>query len=72
MNVHSAQLVINRDLIWAWKNSIFKTVIRQLGKNFGHILKAIDVKHHKIQKQPDLMILEAPTQRNENKGFFKG
>jgi hypothetical protein len=28
--------------------------------NFGHILKANEVKHHISQMQPDLMILRAP------------
>jgi hypothetical protein len=38
----------------------FKTVKRYLGKSFGHILKANDVKHHIRQIQPDLMILKSP------------
>jgi hypothetical protein len=38
----------------------FKIIKRYLGKSFGHILKANDVKHHIIQMQPDLMILMAP------------
>jgi hypothetical protein len=38
----------------------YKIVKRYLGKSFGKILKANDVKHHKSQLQPDLMILKAP------------
>jgi hypothetical protein len=38
----------------------FKNVKRYLGKSFGHILKANDVKYDVSQMQPDLMILKAP------------
>jgi hypothetical protein len=38
----------------------FTIVKRYLGKIFGHILKANDVKYHISQIQPNLMILKAP------------
>jgi hypothetical protein len=38
----------------------FKIVKRHLGKSFGHILNANDVKHHISQMQSDLTILKAP------------
>jgi hypothetical protein len=38
----------------------FKIVKRYLGKSFGPIMKANDVKHHVSPMQPDLMILKAP------------
>jgi hypothetical protein len=41
----------------------FKIVKRNIGKSFGHILKANDVKHHISQMQPDLMILKAPKRK---------
>jgi hypothetical protein len=42
------------------ENLGFKIFKRYLGKSFGHILKAYDVKHHISQIQPDLTILKAP------------
>jgi hypothetical protein len=38
----------------------FKIVKRYLGKIFGQILKANDVKHHISQMQPDLIIFKVP------------
>jgi hypothetical protein len=50
----------------------FKIVKRYLGKSFGHILKANDVKHHISQMQPDLTILKAPKREMETWDFING
>jgi hypothetical protein len=48
----------------------FKNDKRYLGKIFGHILKANDVKHHISQIQPDLMILKAPKREMKTPLFY--
>jgi hypothetical protein len=50
----------------------FKNVKRYLGKSFGHILKAYDVKHHISQMQPDLIILKAPKREMKILVFLNG
>jgi hypothetical protein len=50
----------------------FKNFKRYLGKSFGHILKANDMKHHISQLQPDLIILNAPYREMKTWGFLDG
>jgi hypothetical protein len=49
----------------------FKNDKRYLGKIFGHILKAYDVKHHVSQIQPDLMILKEPKREMKAPLFYQ-
>jgi hypothetical protein len=48
----------------------FKNIKPYLGKRFGHILKANDVKYHIRQIQPDLMILKAPKREMKTPLFY--
>jgi hypothetical protein len=49
----------------------FKIVKRYFGKNFGHILKANDMKHHISQMQPDMTILNALLREMKTYVFLK-
>jgi hypothetical protein len=48
----------------------FKNIKRCLGKIFGRILKAYDVKHHMSQSQTDWMILKAPKREMKTPLFY--
>jgi hypothetical protein len=48
----------------------FQNEIQYLSKNFGHILKANDIKHHISQIQPYLTILMAPKREMKTKLFL--
>jgi hypothetical protein len=52
------------------ENLDFKIFKRYLGKSFGHILKANDVKHHISQMQPDWMTLKAPKREMKTPLFY--